>query len=241
MSSRDEVSIAEDKAEDKDVRGITEEETPGAPGVTGSDDKDRADADRAEPALDDGRARPSRSLVRRVGELPRRASRRAGGLALRWRVTSMAVLGVLVAGTAVTSGFLVVKVRHDQATQSAENAAMAAAATDIGQILSYDYRHISTDLARANSDTTGEFSGQFGVLAGQLIGPAAAQQHTVTKATVPIASVISSSGNEVVVLAFVDQSTTNKSQAKPQQNVSQVQVTMEDVGGRWLVERFQAL
>ena len=79
------------------------------------------------------------------------------------------------------------------------------------------------------------------MLASELISPAATQQDTITKATVPDVSVISSTGNQVVVLVFVDQSTTDKTQKKAQANVSQIKATMEDVGGRWLVEQFQAL
>jgi Mce-associated membrane protein len=181
------------------------------------------------------------SLARGILGLPGRASRRAGRMRPRWRATSMAVLVMLVAGSAAAAASLAGRQRDDAAAQRAQTAAMAAATTEIGQILSYDYRDLNADLARAASDTTGEFNGQFGVLSGQLIGPAAAQEHVVTKATVPDASVISSTGGEVVVLLFVDQSTTNKTQKKAQQNVSQVRVTMENVGGRWLVEQFQAL
>jgi hypothetical protein len=45
----------------------------------------------------------------------------------------------------------------------------------------------------------------------------------------------------VVVLLFIDQITTSKAQSQPQQVASQIQVTMERAGGRWLVAQFQAL
>jgi Mce-associated membrane protein len=184
---------------------------------------------------------PAQARARGVRALPGRVSSSAGRVRLRWRIVSLTVLVLLVAGVAVWDASLVSQQSRARNTQNAENAAMAAAKTDIEQILSYDYRNLSADLAKASSDTTGEFNGQFAVLASELISPAAAQQHTITKATVPDVSVISSTGNQVVVLVFVDQSTTDKAQQKAQQNVSQVKVTMQDVGGRWLVEQFQAL
>jgi Mce-associated membrane protein len=173
--------------------------------------------------------------------LPGRAARGAGRIRPRWRIVSLAVLVVLVAGAGFWDASLASQQSQAQNTQNAESAAMAAATTDVGQILSYDYQHLSADLAQASRDTTGEFNSQFAVLATELISPAAAQQHTITKATVPDVSVISTTGNQVVILAFVDQTTTDKSQTKPQKNVSQVKVTMQNVGGRWLVEQFQAL
>jgi Mce-associated membrane protein len=53
--------------------------------------------------------------------------------------------------------------------------------------------------------------------------------------------VVSATADQVVVLLFVDQSTTNKTQQQPQQVASQVRVTMQQAGGRWLVAQFQAL
>ena len=183
----------------------------------------------------------SPSLVHRAGSLPRRAAARAGRLPLRWRITSMAVLGVLAAAAAVSAVLLGMAAHHDAATSRAGSAAQKAAAADIRQILSYDYRRLNADLATATSDTTGEFRQQFGILAGQMIGPAATQQQTVTKASVPNASVVSATTDRVVVLAFVDQTTTSKAHPQPQKVASQVRVTMQQSGGRWRVARFQAL
>jgi Mce-associated membrane protein len=184
---------------------------------------------------------PSGARDRGVRGLPARAAQGAGRIRPRWRIVSLAVLVLLVAGAGFWDASLASQQSQTQQTQNAENAAMAAATTDVGQILSYDYQHLTADLAQASRDTTGEFNSQFAVLATELISPAATQQHTITKATVPDVSVVSATGNQVVVLAFVDQSTTDKSQPKAQKNVSQVKVTMQNVGGRWLVEQFQAL
>ena len=187
-------------------------------------------------------AGPSRQpLADTVRGLPRRAAGWAGGLPPGRRIAAAAVLGVLAAGAAAAAVRLGAQAHDDAAVATARSTALAAARTEIRQILSYNYRTIGADLARARSDTTGEFRGEFGVLAGQLIGPAAAQQHTITWATVPGASVVSATADRVVVLLFIDQNTANKAQPQAQQVASQVRVTMQRVNGRWLVAQFQAL
>jgi Mce-associated membrane protein len=173
--------------------------------------------------------------------LPRRIARRAGRIPAGWRITTVIVLTLLVAGSGVAAGILDTQTSNNSSTQQERDAAVAAAKTEIPQILSYNYKTLSADLARASADTTGQFSGQFGVLASQLIGPNATKQQTVTKAAVPVAAAVDSSGNEVTVLVFVDQSTTSKAQPKAQTNASQLRVTMQKVNGRWLVEQFSAL
>jgi Mce-associated membrane protein len=173
--------------------------------------------------------------------IPRRIARRAGRIPAGWRVAIVTVLTLLVAGTGVAAGILDTQTSNNASTQQERDAAVAAAKTEIPQILSYNYKTLSADLARASADTTGQFSGQFGVLASQLIGPNATKQQTVTKAAVPVAAAVDASGNQVTVLVFVDQSTTSKSQPKAQTNSSQLRVTMQKVNGRWLVEQFTAL
>lgn len=173
--------------------------------------------------------------------LPRRIALRAGRVPPALRIAIVAVLAVLVAASGVASGLLATKVSDNTASQQERDAAVAAAKTEIQQILSYNYKTLSADLARASADTTGQFSGEFSVMAAQMIGPQAKQQQTVTKAVVPVAAAVGSTGNQVTVLVFVDQSTTNKQQSKPQVNGSQLRVTMQKVNGRWLVEQFTAM
>ena len=173
--------------------------------------------------------------------LPRRIARRAGRIPAGWRIATVTVLTLLVAGSGVAAGILDTQTSNNTSTQQERDAAVAAAKTEIPQVLSYNYKTLSADLARASADTTGQFSGQFGVLASQLIGPNAKKQQTVTKAAVPVAAAVDSSGNQVTVLVFVDQSTTSKAQPKAQTNASQLRVTMQKVNGRWLVEQFTAL
>ena len=221
-ADEDQVSTADDKltAAGDQAAAVAGDQAVGPAGVAGVD----------EVAAGAGRA-----------SLPRQIARRAGRISATWRITIVVVLTLLVAASGVAAGILDTQTSNDTATQQERDTASAAAKTEIPQILSYNYKTLSADLARASADTTGQFSGQFGVLASQLIGPNAAKQQTVTKATVPVAAAMDSSGDEVTVLVFVDQSTTSKQQPKAQKNASQLRVTMRKVNGRWLIEQFAAL
>lgn len=173
--------------------------------------------------------------------LPQRIARRAGRVPSGWRIATVAVLTLLVAGSGAAAGIWDTQAANATATQQERDAAAAAAKAEIPQILSYDYRTLSADLARARADTAGEFSAQFDQLASQLIEPNAPKQQTVTKAVVPAAAAMDSSGDQVTVLVFVQQSTTNKQQPKPQVSAGQLRLTMQKVNGRWLVSQFVAL
>jgi Mce-associated membrane protein len=176
-----------------------------------------------------------------VATIPGRLSAGAGRIPRAVRIIVAIVLVLLVAGVGVLAYYESATVSDNQAAQQRETAAVAAAKTEIAQVLSYDYRHLNQDLTKASADTTGTFAGQFSVLESQYITPAATQERTVTTATVPEAAATGTSGNEVTVLVFVDQSTTNKSQSKAQRNGSQIRLTMQEVNGRWLIEQFAAL
>ena len=177
-----------------------------------------------------GKAGPLRRIGLAAGRVPPAA-----------RIAIVALLVVLIAGSGVAAGLWANQASNAKATQAEETAAAAAAKAELPQILSYNYKTLNADLARAAADTTGQFSGQFGVLASQMIGPEATKQQVVTKAVVPVAAPVSSTGNQVTVLVYLDQSTTSKSQPKAQIVPSQVRVTMEKVKGKWLVAVFNAL
>jgi Mce-associated membrane protein len=227
MTGADEVAGAGEAAGADDVAGAAEV-TAGAAEAT-------AGADEVTPGAAEVTAGAGNV------SLHRRIALRAGRVPAAWRITIVVVLTLLVAASGVAAGIMDTQTSNDTATQQERDAAEAAAKTEVPQILSYNYKTLSADLARASADTTGQFSGQFGVLAGQLIGPNATKQQTVTNATVPVAAAVDSSGNEVTVLVFVDQSTTSKQQPKAQKNASQLRVTMQKVKGRWLIEQFSAL
>lgn len=197
-------------------------------GDSGQDGRDKAGGDGKDKA--GGKASLSRRIALRAGRVPRGR-----------RIAIVVVLAVLVAGSGAASGLLAAQAASDQAVQADRAAATAAAKTEIQQILTYSYKTIAADMARARSDSTGQFLGEYNVMAAQTIGPQVKQQQTVTRAVVPVAAAVNSSGDQVTVVVFLDQSTTNKQQPKAQVNGSQLLVTMQKVNGRWLVEQFNPM
>jgi Mce-associated membrane protein len=123
-------------------------------------------------------------------------------------------------------------------------AALSAARSSVRTILSYDYRTIDADIAKAKADTTGVFSGQYASTAHQLLSEAS-QVKAIVQATVGSAGVVSADGNNVVILLFVDQASVRKTPGKatPTTRIDQsrVRVTMTMVNGRWLVSALAAL
>jgi len=122
--------------------------------------------------------------------------------------------------------------------------AMAAAKSSVQTILSYDYRSIGADIARARADTTGVFEQQYTGTASQLLSEAK-QVKAIVQATIGSSGVVSAARNEVVVLLFVDQASVRQltGQKAPTTRIDQsrVQATMTRVQGRWLVSALAAL
>lgn len=126
---------------------------------------------------------------------------------------------------------------------STSQAGMQAAKTVIPTILSYDYRSIASDIAKAKADSTGTFAQQYAQSAGQLLRQAK-QVKAIVQATVGSAGVVSAGPNNVVVLLFVDQATVRQApgQSSPQTRIDQdrVRATMTNVNGSWLVSALAA-
>jgi Mce-associated membrane protein len=232
MSAPEAPEAVQASAKDKSAKGKPTKDKP----VKDKSGKDTSGKDKAR------KDKPQKEKPRKEGPgLGRRLALRAGRISPRVRVTIVVVLAVLVAGSGAGSGLLVAQNSADKAAQADRAAAAAAAKSEIQQILTYSYKTISADMSQASADTTGQFKGEYAVLANQTIGPQAKQQQTVNKAVVPVTAAVNSSGNQVTVLVFVDESTTNKLQPKAQVSGSQLLVTMQKVNGRWLVAQFDAM
>lgn len=167
-----------------------------------------------------------------VAALGRRAARRPR--ASRPAV-AVAALIIVVAGLAVSTGVLFVRVRSSQAAQDARTASVVAAKQKVPALMSYSYQSFRTDLARAEADTTGSFRGTYAkVMTGQ-IEPVAMRNHVVTQTSVSGASVIDAGPGTATLLLFVSTQTKTDARAEAVLNENAVRVTMREVGGTWLV------
>jgi Mce-associated membrane protein len=139
---------------------------------------------------------------------------------------------------------LVGKVSSTTDENAARHGALRAAAGLARDILSYDYRTIDRDLARARADTTGEFAGQYASAAAELRSEARRTQ-AIVQARVRDTGIVAATGDQVVVLVFADQVSITRTAAavSPTTRVipSAVQLTLTRDGDRWRVSALTAV
>lgn len=154
------------------------------------------------------------------------------------RVVAFGLLPALALLLTVGAAFLK---WHESSARGAELAAAQSvqAASDITvTLLSYRPDTVDKDLGDARSRLTGEFLDSYTSLTNDVVIPGAKQQRISAVATVPAAASVSASENHAVVMVFVNQSTIVGSDA-PTDTASTVKVTLERIGGRWLISEFE--
>lgn len=164
-------------------------------------------------------------------------NRRLRGMSPRGAVAVLAVVVVVLAAAVVWE--MLQTLNSDAATaagQDAQSAARAAAQA----IMSYDYRTLTSDMAKAQSMTTGAFRRQYEADAPRLL-QIARQYKGITRADVWAAGTQAQSPSQVTVVLFVDQTTTQASDKTPRLSENRVEMVMRKVGGNWLVAGMQAL
>jgi Mce-associated membrane protein len=124
------------------------------------------------------------------------------------------------------------RVAQEAAAQSVQTATDATIA-----MLSYRPDTVDSASAAAADGMTGAFRDEYTQLIKEVVAPGAKQQHISTVVTVPAASSVTASARHAVVLLFVDQATTI-GHGPPTTTASSVRVTLDKVGGRWLVSQF---
>ncbi|MDR8408826.1 hypothetical protein [Nonomuraea sp. 3-1Str] len=160
------------------------------------------------------------------------------------RVVMAAVLAVavLVLGAVVGVMWADLRAFNDADADAVE--AVAAARTAAPELMSYDYRTVERDLARARTRTTGALAGYYGELAKSLTGKAKAQK-TVQTASVAAAGVERAEPGRVEVLLFVNTGTVREvpGEAAPQRQISQNRVRLVMVRGDagWLAADLSTL
>jgi len=160
-----------------------------------------------------------------------------------WRRLGL-VVGLLC--LPLTAAVVVLVMREQDAldAQHARAEAMTAAVHAAGDVLSYDYRTLDHDVARAQADATGLFARQYRQTADSL-KKQAAKNRAIVQATPGTPGVVTASADEVVVLVFVDQASVHQfpGSKAPTTRIDQsrVRMTMTRVGDKWLVSQLAAL
>ncbi|MEU2929873.1 hypothetical protein ABZ636_33205 [Streptomyces sp. NPDC007251] len=160
-----------------------------------------------------------------------------------------AVLGVVLVTALVMAAVLGWQYRQGRQAEQARGEALAAARKAAPVVLSYDYRHLDRDFARARALLTGHFRDQYGRTTKTVVAPTATKYHGVVKATVaaptdggaPAASVVSATPDKAVVLLFVNQVTQSTRVPQPRLDLNRVRLTLTHTSAGWKVSGVDAL
>jgi Mce-associated membrane protein len=153
------------------------------------------------------------------------------------RVLAYGVLPGLALLLAAAGGFLKWQDSSARAAQLARIESVAAAKDSTIALLSYKSDTVERDLEAAKSRLTGTFKDSYSQLINDVVIPGAKRGHISTTASVPAAASVSATANHAVTLLFVNQ-TAVVDKDPPNDTVSSVRVTLDKVGGRWLISGF---
>lgn len=162
---------------------------------------------------------------------------RARSLELPVRSSRVAARPALVVTTAVllvAAAVLAFLAHQGRQVETARKEAVSSAESRLPTLLTYRHDRLDRDLARAVDQTTGSFHDEYRELLSSTVRPTAERRKVDTTATVSGLGVVRASEAEVVVLAFLTQSTVTASGA-PVVSGSRVEATLERVGDDWLI------
>ncbi|MFI7640934.1 hypothetical protein [Nonomuraea sp. NPDC049400] len=160
------------------------------------------------------------------------------------RTFAIVLLGVLVVVAGVLVPTMWFNLRDLRAADAAGAEAMAAAKEVAPDLLSYDYRTVEADLARAGTHTTGELTKQYKELTTSLVSRAKAQK-IVQSVAVAGAGIERAERDRVEVLLFVNTGTvkegTGKIGLQQQFTQNRARFVMVRQDSRWLVADMSTL
>lgn len=157
---------------------------------------------------------------------------------VQWgRVLAYGVLPALVLVLAVAAGYLKWLDSSTRESQLAAPESVQAARDSTVALLSYKPDTVEKDLGAARDRLTGQFKDSYNGLIHDVVIPGSKQKHISALANVPAAASVSASPDHAVVLVFVNQTVTVGDDA-PTNTASSVRVTLDKIGGRWLISQF---
>ena len=158
---------------------------------------------------------------------------------------ALALASLLVAAL-VVDGLWWQSNRHARALDAARGDALVAATSAAQKVLSWDYRTLPTDIARAKAVAapTGEFLHDYTKSSSGLLQEAPPLK-AIAQTTVPSGSVVSASPDHVVVLLFADQASMVQQPGTKTPNTKIVQFRLQfgmvKQHGRWLLDTLKSL
>ena len=157
---------------------------------------------------------------------------------VQWsRVVAYGLLPGLALLFALAAGYLKWQESTIHSAEAARAESVSAAKDSTIALLSYKPDTAEKELGAARDRLTGTFLDAYTQLTHDVVIPGAKQKHIAAVATVPAAASVSATENHAVVLVFVNQATTIGADA-PTDTASSVRVTLDRIGGRWLISSF---
>ncbi|KLO42440.1 membrane protein [Mycobacterium nebraskense] len=124
-----------------------------------------------------------------------------------------------------------------RATEDARLESVQAAKDSTVALLSYRPDTVEKDLEAARDRLTGVFRDSYSSLTHDVVIPGAKQKQISAVVNVPAVASISASADHAVVLVFVNQTIIVGADA-PTASASSVKVSLQKIGGRWLISDF---
>jgi len=156
------------------------------------------------------------------------------------RLAAFVILPVIAMLLGAAAGYLKWEDSSRRDAETARSQAVAAAKDSTVALLSYKPDTVEKDLGAARDRLTGTFLDAYTQLVNTVVIPGAKEKKISALATVPAAAPVSAKADRAVVLLFVDQTVTVGSDA-PTNTTSSVRVTLDKVGGRWLISAFDPI
>jgi Mce-associated membrane protein len=155
------------------------------------------------------------------------------------RVVAYGVLPGLALVLAMAAGFLKWQDNSVRNSEIARIESVQAAKDTTVKMLSYKPDSVEQQLNDARDLLTGDFRDQYTSLINDVVIPGAKEKQISAVASVPEGGAASASAdpNHAVVLVFVNQ-TVVVGQDAPTDTASSVRVTLDKVGDRWLISKF---
>ncbi|OBH12793.1 hypothetical protein A5695_15395 [Mycobacterium sp. E1747] len=153
------------------------------------------------------------------------------------RLIAGVLLPVLIVLLGGGSGYLAWETLSERLTQQARIESVHAATDGISALLAYDPDTAEKSLSAACELLTGKFKTSYAVFTHQHVIPDARERHITSVVTVPAAASVQATIEHAVVMVFVNQ-TFLRDPDPPKSTASDVRVTLEKVGRRWLISDF---
>jgi Mce-associated membrane protein len=144
------------------------------------------------------------------------------------------ILGVVAVALVVGLVLTLLQLNNKDAVDNARTNALSAARTYAIELSSYNYQNLNQDFATVESHSTPTFKKSFS-LSSDALKSTLVRFKASSVATLLASAVVSATTSQVVVLIFLSQTVSNSTQKQPNTDRSQIQMTLQNSSGHWLI------